>query len=231
MTIRTASRSPMRSSPRSLWLTVIALSILAIVAGPSRPALAEVTFEVVKSFTLPDQSPNALVEGSDGALYGINRGAFGESGVFRIDNTGNLTQLHSFNSAIAGSGYYVDPTEALVVGLDGALYGATSNGGSSYQGTVFRIENAGNFSYLHSFSGAEGSQPSGLVVGSDGALYGSTNANWFPRSSGSTARKTSPCLTRSPRGGASTSPMLRSPWPATAPSMAFLARTAHQTAG
>jgi hypothetical protein len=33
-----------------MWLAVVALSILASLAVPSRPALAEFTFEVVKSF-------------------------------------------------------------------------------------------------------------------------------------------------------------------------------------
>lgn len=66
---------------------------------------------------------------------------------------------------------------ALVLGSDGALYGTTATGGSSNQGTVFRIDSAGTFTTLHSFSGEDGAGPSAaLVLGNDDALYGTTES-------------------------------------------------------
>ncbi|MCP6756147.1 hypothetical protein NL533_31465, partial [Klebsiella pneumoniae] len=63
----------------------------------------------------------------------------------------------------------------LVVGSDDAVYGMTLYGGLSGMGTIFRIDGAGTFTRLHSFSRTDGARPSGsLVVGSDGALYGTT---------------------------------------------------------
>ena len=65
---------------------------------------------------------------------------------------------------------------ALLEGSDTKLYGTSANGGANLLGSVFRVDrDGGNFTILHSFVGADGSQPSAaLVVGSDGKLYGTT---------------------------------------------------------
>jgi len=63
-----------------------------------------------------------------------------------------------------------------VVGIDGALYGTTYDGGPWDRGTVFRIDSGGNFTRLHAFSGPDGDHPiRPLVQGKDGALYGLTD--------------------------------------------------------
>jgi uncharacterized repeat protein (TIGR03803 family) len=63
-----------------------------------------------------------------------------------------------------------NPRAALVVGIDGALYGTTTQGGASDAGTVFRIDGAGSFTSLHSFDGRDDRYPeAALVVGSDGS--------------------------------------------------------------
>jgi uncharacterized repeat protein (TIGR03803 family) len=55
------------------------------------------------------------------------------------------------------------------------LYGSTSGGGASADGTLFRADTNGTFTKLHDFSGVDGAEPrAALVVGPDGALYGST---------------------------------------------------------
>ena len=58
--------------------------------------------------------------------------------------------------------------------MAGTLYGATYQGGFADQGTIFSLEADGSgFTTLHSFSTAEGANPSSpLAVGADGALYG-----------------------------------------------------------
>ena len=124
--------------------------------------------------------------GDDGALHGTtpSGGSSDVGTVFKIDSAGTFTSLHSFSGEdgsfsewVCGYGCarYVYPSSALVQGSDGALYGTTPAGGSSGVGTVFKIDSAGTFTSLHSFSSADGANPSAaLVLGSDGALYGTT---------------------------------------------------------
>ncbi len=65
----------------------------------------------------------------------------------------------------------------LVQGSDGALYGTAQTGGSSNDGTVFRLNPDGSgFTVLHHFDfSTTGANPfAGLIQGGDGALYGAT---------------------------------------------------------
>jgi uncharacterized repeat protein (TIGR03803 family) len=65
--------------------------------------------------------------------------------------------------------------ENLVQGSDGNLYGTTSYGGTSDDGTVFKVTTSGTITTLHSFTGSDGSEPTaGLLLGTDGNLYGTT---------------------------------------------------------
>ena len=64
----------------------------------------------------------------------------------------------------------------LVMGADGNLYDITVNGGTSNDGTVFKITPVGTESVLYSFAGGtDGTYPAGLVLGASGNLYGTTN--------------------------------------------------------
>jgi len=117
-----------------------------------------------------------LVQGSDGNFYGATAlgGAHFKGTVFKIDATGNLTTLHSFNGS-PGEG--ANPVAALVQGTDGNFYGTTALGGAHFKGTVFSIDVTGSLTTLHSFSGSpgDGAVPfAGLVQGSDGNFYGTT---------------------------------------------------------
>jgi uncharacterized repeat protein (TIGR03803 family) len=81
-----------------------------------------------------------LVEGKDGHFYGVTEqgGARGYGTVFRITSYGALTTLYSFNYYGYGtSGAH--PRGVLVQGKDGDFYGTTYSGGSSGNGTVFRV--------------------------------------------------------------------------------------------
>jgi uncharacterized repeat protein (TIGR03803 family) len=135
---------------------------------------------------------SGLVQGRDGALYGTTAsGGQGRCGfqygcgtVFRITLAGELTILHAF--AVDSREDGIGPTQYLIQGRDGNLYGMTGSGGAhvaDLTGTVFRMTPAGVKTTLYSF-GPSGSQPTnpvgGLVEGTDGAFYGvtaySTNA-------------------------------------------------------
>jgi uncharacterized repeat protein (TIGR03803 family) len=76
----------------------------------------------------------------------------------------------------------VQPNAALIQGIDGNLYGTTSEGGAGGFGTVFRITLNGAESVLYSFCGGgltsgcpDGNGPqSALIEGRDGNFYGTT---------------------------------------------------------
>jgi uncharacterized repeat protein (TIGR03803 family) len=129
-----------------------------------------------------------LIEGSDGALYGMTQqggmyirnpgvgdpGFLGYGVVFKLNRDGSgFTKLHDFDST---NGYSPDHS-ALVQASDGALYGTTWKGGAYDKGVVFKINSDGTgFTKLHDFDGANGNQPaSPLLEGADGALYGATS--------------------------------------------------------
>jgi uncharacterized repeat protein (TIGR03803 family) len=68
------------------------------------------------------------------------------------------------------------PLGRLVQGTNGDFYGTTSEGGTSEDGTVFKITSGGNVTTLFSFGGTNGANPvyGGLMRASDGSFYGNT---------------------------------------------------------
>ncbi|MGA8534549.1 MAG: choice-of-anchor tandem repeat GloVer-containing protein [Candidatus Tumulicola sp.] len=111
-----------------------------------------------------------------GKLYGTTfyGGAYGYGTVFRITTSGVERVLYSFD-ANGVDGYF--PTTGLTK-IGGILYGTTSSGGSSDDGTVFQISTGGSYTQLHSFSGSptDGAEPYGSLIGVDGILYGTTHS-------------------------------------------------------
>ena len=137
--------------------------------------------EVLHSFspaTGDGRNPTAaLVQGSDGALYGTTQyGGTSECGiVFKVGTNGvGYRVVRSFTTLDTDGR---NPTAALVQGRDGALYGVTENGGTNRGGTVFRLDSDGSsFRVLHGFTtfDAAGWRPAMLMQGSDWTLYGTT---------------------------------------------------------
>jgi len=137
------------------------------------------TETVLYSFTGTSDGANpaaALVQGSDGNLYGTasSGGSVGGGTIFEITPAGAESVFYQFGSnQNDGAG----PRAALVQGGDGNLYGTTSGGGSNGLGAVFKITAAGTETLLHSFAGSpnDGASPeAAMVQGSDGNLYGTT---------------------------------------------------------
>jgi len=137
-------------------------------------------YSVVLSLVTATRGANpqaALLEGSDGRLYGAARsGGFDGLGtLFRLQKDGGSFELlHDF-SGVPGDGK--TPFAGLIEASDGALYGTTHAGGDANAGVVFRINRDGSdFALLHSFTPAsDGQGPSAsLMEGSDGVLYGTT---------------------------------------------------------
>ena len=123
--------------------------------------------------------PTSLMQATDGNFYGTTTsGGAGSSGtVFRMASDGTVTILKSF---VGGTADGSAPT-TLLQASDGNFYGMTSGGGTSGNGTIFRMTPAGNVTFLYgSFQGViqngsrfSGSLPGGdLIQATDGNLYG-----------------------------------------------------------
>ena len=125
----------------------------------------------------------ALVQGSDGSLYGTtdSGGANGGGVVFKMTMGGTLTTVYNF-CAQRAAGVCTDGAgpETLVEALNGEFYGTTLGGGTKNFGTVFKITPSGILTTLYSFCSqtdcTDGMQPyTGLVQGTNGDYYGTTN--------------------------------------------------------
>ncbi len=67
------------------------------------------------------------------------------------------------------------PQSALLLAADGNFYGTTEYGGSSGDGTVFKLTPSGAFTVLVNFNFTDGANPyAGLIQGNDGNFYGTT---------------------------------------------------------
>jgi uncharacterized repeat protein (TIGR03803 family) len=114
----------------------------------------------------------ALVQGSNGALYGTaSDGGGSEGSVFEVTSFGQYTAIYEFG---ANGGF---PVAGLVQASNGNFYGVASSGGFYSCGTLFEMTPSGAFTLLHTFTGHDGCYPSAtLVQGSDGNLYGVASA-------------------------------------------------------
>lgn len=117
-----------------------------------------------------------LVLSPAGVLYGVTfgGGSFDQGVVFSMSVSGSdFKVLHNFAGGSSDGAY---PKGGMVLDLAGNLYGATSRGGVYDIGTVFTLSTSGqDFTVLHSFSDADGMQPSGgLIMDAAGTLYGTT---------------------------------------------------------
>ncbi|HEX4295994.1 MAG TPA: choice-of-anchor tandem repeat GloVer-containing protein [Rhizomicrobium sp.] len=119
----------------------------------------------------------ALALDGAGNLYGTTSGggAHASGAVFRISPTGKETVLYSFcvkTNCADGS----KPTGGVIFDSAGNLLGTTGGGGTSGNGTVFRLSPKGALTVLYSFAGgADGKDPlAAPLIGSDGTLFGTT---------------------------------------------------------
>ncbi len=115
-----------------------------------------------------------LIMDGSGNLYGTAPlgGADGRGTVFELAHgSGTITRLASFNGANGSN-----PYASLTMDSSGNLYGTTSGGGASADGTAFELAHgSGTITTLASFVGYDGSNPrAGLIMDSSGNLYGTT---------------------------------------------------------
>jgi uncharacterized repeat protein (TIGR03803 family) len=124
--------------------------------------------------------PRGRLVYANGYLYGttqqggVYNGYYNSGIIFRISLSGTYEIVHIF-SGCCGTGDGESPSAGLTLGSDGNLYGTTQWGGTSGNGTVFKMTPDGTVTILHSFLSDDpnGTEPLGaLIEASDGNLYG-----------------------------------------------------------
>jgi uncharacterized repeat protein (TIGR03803 family) len=170
---------------------LIAATTLGIMGGLCAPLQAQTATNTVIAI---GPSAQGIVQAGDGNLYAPSLKAFVAcvsdatmecAYIYKITPAGVVTALHSFQEISVSTGPTAPNTDgiwptALLVGIDGNLYGACKYGGPGGFGTIFEIPltgtNAGNLVVLTSFGSTgtavdPGNQPSSLIQTSDGSFY------------------------------------------------------------
>lgn len=162
------------------------IAVLLALAAPAHAASPKATIYSFQGGVDGGIPEAGLTGDTDGALYGVSSGGPQGSGlVFKVtppapgSTSWTKTTLYAFRGGADG-GF---PQAGLTFDSDGALYGATREGGANGAGTVFRLSppltagGAWTKTTLYSFrGGADGAQPlAGLAMDTDGTLYGVTN--------------------------------------------------------
>jgi len=111
-----------------------------------------------------------------GNLYGTTsyKGAFNAGTVFKITPARNFQLLHTFSGHADGG----QPYGGLIRDRRGNLYGTTKGGGSSGDGTIFRLDPMGRETVLHNFAGTptDGAQPTATLIRDvTGNFYGTAS--------------------------------------------------------
>jgi uncharacterized repeat protein (TIGR03803 family) len=120
--------------------------------------------------------PNSIINDRAGNLYGTTEGGGTQNLgiVFKIDRAGNETILHNFAEGTQQN------SERMILAADASdnLYGTTVGGGARGFGSVYKIDAAGGYTTLYSFTnGSDGSYPLGGIFRDlkTGILYGTTS--------------------------------------------------------
>ena len=143
---------------------------------------------------LDGETPNGVIEGSDGNFYGTTGPSGVASGgtIFKLTSSGTLTTLHTFCPDMdPNSGHCLDGSGpgGLLEGSDGNFYGTAGTGGVNFEygggtaGTAYMITPSGTLTTLYDFCAQvdpktenclDGEEPDSIIEGSDGNFYGTT---------------------------------------------------------
>jgi uncharacterized repeat protein (TIGR03803 family) len=118
----------------------------------------------------------ALISDKAGNLYGttLGGGTTGWGTVFKLATNGAETVLYSFCGVQDTCEDGAQPYAGVTMDASGNLYGTTEFGGEYNFGTIFKVDQGGNETVLHSFfPPADGGSPEvGVILDKAGNLYG-----------------------------------------------------------
>ena len=159
---------------------LLAVCVVTLIFAPSALAASKTLY----AFTVGSDGYEpiaSLIFDQSGNLYGTtSQGGTASSGtVFKLVPNGDGTWTESVLYSFQGGTDGMHPAARLIFDQSGNLYGTTAFGGSTNQGTVFKLTpNGGSWTetVLHTFgNSSDGAQPfAGLVFDSSGNLYGTT---------------------------------------------------------
>ncbi len=192
LTCAHSSEAPVRKSVLARTCTasfIVFFCLAATICSSAQTLTTLFTFD----FTHGRDPSSSLVQGPTGNFYGLTyRGGQNDDGTaFEITPQGTLTDLYSFcaiTNDCNGSSSGSNPTDALILGFDGNLYGLTFEGGPNTNlqfcqfgcGAVFKIAPGGTPTVIYSFCSqqncTDGFQPDSLLQGADGNFYGTTES-------------------------------------------------------
>jgi uncharacterized repeat protein (TIGR03803 family) len=181
-----------RLRPLVVLLAAVFPLLLAASAQTSSPTLSKLfAFPCNSSDICPDgYFPISLIESADGNFYGAaaagGTGLNAQGTIFKITPGGQLSVIYSFAESSNGSLPNGSAPGSLVEGIDGFLYGTTSENGANGFGTVFKLSKSGAIQVLHNFCGTEncsdGANPGFITQALDGNFYGATGPTLPPTS-------------------------------------------------
>jgi uncharacterized repeat protein (TIGR03803 family) len=111
-----------------------------------------------------------IAQGRDGNMYSTAPDTWsGKPGAaYKITPAGVLTVLHQFNGTDGQA-----PVSGLTLAHGGNYYGTTLSGGTSGNGTIFRMGHLGNVTTLYNLTAGDGSSSfAPPIEGLDGHFYG-----------------------------------------------------------
>jgi uncharacterized repeat protein (TIGR03803 family) len=171
---------PMKTHINNLFLLPTLIAGLGLMLATSAPAQ---TFTTLHSFTggRDELNPAAGLVFSGNMLYGTTSPGYfvlGSGTVFAVNTDGTgFTNLHTF-TAVSSFPLYTNsdgawPQAGLILSGN-TLYGTASVGGTSGDGTVFKVNTDGmGFTNLYSFTGgSDGASPKAGLILSGNTLYG-----------------------------------------------------------
>lgn len=162
---------------------IVLVGCARMAASPVLPAASSLDaasplasgYKALFSFNDKDgASPTAALIDYKGELYGTTAlgGNDSAGAFFKITPSGQEKTLYSFGG-VSGDG--LNPEFGPLTQLGGVFYGTTYMGGTSDQGTVFKITPAGAEKVLYRFKGGkDGTTPQAGLTVVKGLLYGTT---------------------------------------------------------
>jgi uncharacterized repeat protein (TIGR03803 family) len=121
----------------------------------------------------------SLMQADNGKIYGMTTygGIYSYGAIFEWDLiTGTISKKLDFNGVENGS----KPVGNMLQGINGKLYGMTSEGGLNNNGVIFEWDHATNTCIKKIDFNPENGRPTGsMIFASNGKLYGGTRSSIF----------------------------------------------------